>query len=80
MTADITGLPIEKPLIVEAAVLGAAMIAAVGFGTLSSLQEGSEAFYQRERIFTPRAENHGVYEKLCMNYVQLYRHMYSHRT
>jgi xylulokinase len=76
LTADITGLPIEKPMIVEAAVLGAAMIAAVGCGALSSLQEGSEAFYKRERIFTPRTENHGAYEKLCENYVQLYRHIY----
>jgi len=76
MIADIVGLPIEKPLIVEAAVLGAAMISAVGFGALPSLQKGSEAFYQRDRILTPRAENHGVYEKLCENYVQLYRHIY----
>ena len=58
MIADITGLSIERPEIVEAAVLGAAMIAAVGSGAFSSLEEGSEAFYKRERIFTPRPENH----------------------
>jgi xylulokinase len=80
MLADIAGLPIEKPLIVEAAVLGAAMIAAVGCRALSSLQEGSGAFYKRERVFVPRAENHDVYEKLCEDYVRLYRHIYSCRT
>jgi xylulokinase len=80
MTADITGLSIERPVMVEAAVLGAAMIAAVGFGALSSLQEGSEAFYKRARIFTPHTENHDVYEKLYGNHVRLYRHIYSRRT
>ena len=53
------------------------MIAAAGCGALSSLQEGSEAFYKRERIFTPRTENHGVYEKLCEDYVRLYRTLQS---
>jgi xylulokinase len=80
MIADIVGLPIERPSIVEAAVLGAAMIATVGFEALSSIEEGSEAFYTRERVFTPRTENHAIYKELCENYVRLYRHVYSRRT
>jgi len=79
MIADITGLSIERPVMVEAAVLGAAMIAAVGAGAFSSLEESSEAFHKRERIFTPRPENHAVYKELGKNYVRLYRHVYSHR-
>ena len=74
--ADITGLPIERPVVVEAAVLGAAMIAAVGFGAFSTLEASSAAFYRPERTFTPRAENQARYEQLCKSYVSLYRHIY----
>jgi sugar (pentulose or hexulose) kinase len=76
MIADITGLPIERPVFREAGVVGAAMIAAVGSGAFSSLEEGSEALYQRERIFSPDPENHALYEKLCRNYIGLYRRVY----
>jgi xylulokinase len=77
--ADINGLPIERPATVEAAVLGAAIIAAVGSGAFSSLAECSEALYSVERIFAPGADAHALYEKLFGNYVRLYRHIYSHQ-
>jgi xylulokinase len=76
MMADITGLPIERPAIVEAALLGAAIIAAVGSGAFSSLEESSEALYSVERVFSPSADNHALYEKLFERYVRLYRHVY----
>jgi xylulokinase len=76
MIADITGLPIERPMFAEAGVVGAAMIAAVGSGAFSSLEECSEALYQRERIFSPDPENYALYEKLCRNYIGLYRRVY----
>jgi xylulokinase len=76
MMADITGLPIERPAIVEAALLGAAIIAAVGSGAFSSLEESSEALYRVKRIFSPSADNHALYEKLFERYVRLYRHVY----
>jgi len=79
INADITGLPIERPQVPEAAVLGAAMIAAVGSGDFSSLEECSEAFYKPERLFSPDMENHALYEKLCENYIGLYRRVYQHR-
>ncbi|MGO8733916.1 MAG: xylulokinase [Terriglobia bacterium] len=78
MMADITGLPIERPDIVESALLGAAIIAAVGFGAFTSLGECNEALYRVERIFTPQADSHALYEKLFGNYVGLYRHVYHH--
>jgi sugar (pentulose or hexulose) kinase len=62
---------------VEAAVLGAAMIAAVGAGAFASLEESSEAFHKRERVFTSCAESHAVYEELGKSYVRLYQHVYS---
>jgi xylulokinase len=79
MIADITGLPIERPVFAEAGVVGAAMIAAVGSGAFSSLEECSKALYKRERIFSPDPENHALYEKLCRNYIGLYRRVYHHR-
>jgi xylulokinase len=76
MAADITGLPIERPAVTEAAVLGAAIIAAVGSGAFATLQECSEAFYRKELIFVPRAQHHAQYEGLFDNYVRLYRQVY----
>ncbi len=76
MIADITGMPIERPVLTEAAVVGAAMIAAVGAGAFSSLEESSQAFYKAERVFTPQPGNHAAYERLCTDYVGLYRHVY----
>jgi len=76
--ADITGLSIERPAITESATLGAAMIAAVGAGAFSSLEECSQAFYCRERVFRPDPANHALYAKLSRSYNELYRHVYHH--
>jgi xylulokinase len=76
MIADITGLPIQRPLFQEAGVVGAAMIAAVGSGGFASLEECSEALYKPECVFTPHPGNHSLYEKLCRNYIELYRRVY----
>jgi xylulokinase len=78
MNADITGFPIERPQVTEAAVLGAAMIAAVGAGASATLEECSAAFYRRERVFLPEPRNHALYEELYHRYVELYRHVYRH--
>jgi autoinducer-2 kinase len=77
MNADITGFPIERPLVTEAAVLGAAMLAAVGHGAFRSLKEGSETFAKVERLFEPNAQNHTRYEDLYQRNRTLYRDVYS---
>ena len=79
MMADITGFPIEKPAISEAAVLGAAMIAALGFGAFTSLEEGSEAFYKEDRVFIPRDQEHALYEELFDRYVRVCRYIYRYQ-
>jgi xylulokinase len=76
LIADITGLPVERPVIVEAGVVGAAAIAAFGSGAFPSLEESSKKFYQRQQIYTPNPENHVRYEKLCDAYGRLYRQIY----
>jgi len=71
--ADITGQPIERPEITEAATLGAAIIAAVGAGAFSSLEECSAAFYKPQKVFSPNAEHHELYQELLRGYVGLYK-------
>jgi xylulokinase len=76
MNADIVGEPIERPQVTEAAVLGAAMIAAVGAGAFASLEDCSAALYKKERVFMPELGNHALYDELYARYVELYRHVY----
>jgi xylulokinase len=61
LSADIVGMPIERPENTEAATLGAAMIAAVGAGDFLSLEECSAAFYKRQKVFVPDPEYHALY-------------------
>lgn len=51
MKADVTGVPVEQPAVTEAAVLGAAMIAAVGVKQFPSLPAASTAWYRCARVF-----------------------------
>ena len=76
MKSDIAGRAIEKPQVTEAAVLGAAMLAALGRGAFRSLAEGCEAFAKVERVFEPNAQNHARYDELYKSYLALYRFVY----
>jgi xylulokinase len=78
MNADISGWPIERPPVTEAAVVGAAMIAAVGAGAFATLEECSEAFYKKERVFTPDPSKHALYEELYHRYIEFYQYVYRH--
>ena len=77
MMADITGGTIARPAIVEAALTGAAIIAAVGSGLYSSLEEASGALYRIGRVFAPQADHHALYEELFANYARLSQHVNS---
>jgi len=72
--ADVTGLPIEQPVVTESAVLGAAMLAASGWGEFPCLAEASARLYQRRSVFEPAVERraeydaaYGRYRFLCRN-------------
>ena len=71
MKADVIGMPIEKPMITEAAVLGAAILAAVGCGDFPSLADSSEALYQKQCVFTPDIAKHRAYEEPYRRYQKL---------
>ena len=74
--ADATGMPIQKPAVSEAAVLGAAMLAAVGYGAFSSLAESSARLVSIERVFDPHPARHAAYEAPYQAYRGLRRRLY----
>jgi len=74
--ADVTGLAVERPAVTEAAVLGAAMLAAVSCGEFKSLQECCEALYRRDRLFEPDPGRRGLYEAPYARYLELHARLY----
>jgi xylulokinase len=69
--ADITGMPVERPVVIEAAVVGATMLAAVGCGDFHSIAESSDRLYRVERVFQPDRSNAAVYEQAYHEYRRL---------
>lgn len=76
MKADVCGIPVERPVVTEAATLGASMIAAVGMGVYSSIEECSERFYHVDRVFMPCSESTALYENPYQEYLRLCRQVY----
>jgi xylulokinase len=76
INADITGFSIERPMITEAAVLGVALLAAVGAGHFATLEEASERLYRRGRVFAPDPQKHVRYEDLYSKYMKLRGRVY----
>jgi len=62
MKANVIGMAVEKPVVTEASVLGAAMLAAWGAGAFSSLAETSAAWYRVGRVFVCDKQAHQSYE------------------
>ena len=50
--ADITGTPIERPVVTETTALGAASLAALGAGLVDSINALSQR-WQRRNVYTP---------------------------
>jgi len=73
LTADIFGLPVERPHTYETSGLGAAMDAAVGLGWYSSCHEAIENMTRVGQRFEPDPKVHRTYERL---YREVYLKMY----
>ncbi len=71
MKADVTGRRVEKPYVTEAAVLGAAMLAAKGHGAFASLAEAGAAFYRCRQTFHPQSGHRKAYQEPYVRYCQL---------
>ena len=73
MTADIFGIPAERPHTFETSGLGAAMNAAVGAGIHATHAEAQARMSRPGRIFLPQAGNAELYTRL---YSSVYARMY----
>jgi xylulokinase len=70
--ADVIGLPIALPQTIETTALGAGMLAMVGTGSFSSLEEAAERTVKIVDVLDPDPKSQSRYE----DYYQLYRSTY----
>jgi xylulokinase len=70
--ADVTGFRVAVPAVLETAVLGSAILAAVGVGLHSSLPSAIAAMTRIESRLEPRPELAPVYDRLFEAYLALY--------
>ncbi len=76
MQADVTGLPVERPAVTEAAVVGAAMLAAAGAGAFPSLEDASAGLYRASRVFQPDPRAHAAFAAPYARYNELKRRIW----
>lgn len=79
MKADMTGVPVERPVCSDAGSLGAAMLAAAGVGQFASVEEASEAWYRPERTFEPNESVFETYQDVYGRYLKTYERLYGSR-
>ena len=70
--ADVFGIPIVRPHITEAGLLGAAMLAGVSTDALAGVEEAVELFVHDDRIFEPDEQRHMLYREKHALYQPLY--------
>ncbi len=70
MQADVARTPVEQPDVTEAAVMGAAMLAATGCGDFDSLADCSQRLYRVKTVFVPRPETREPYDVAYRAYQQ----------
>ena len=73
ITADIFGLPVERPHTIETSGLGAAICCAVGVGMHADFEQAIASMTRVGEVFQPNLENQQLYEQL---YQQVYKKMY----
>ncbi len=71
--ADVYGRPVETLRVSESAVLGAAILAGVGAGLFTSIQEGVAAMVHVVDRIDPEAAHHERYNELYQAYVEAYQ-------
>ena len=73
ITADIFGLPTDRPHIYDTSALGAAIDGAVGLGLHPDFDTAISAMTRTERTFEPNATAHARYDEL---YRRVYKRLY----
>ncbi len=77
--ADAAAMPVEEPQVSEAAVLGAAMLAAYGCGDFESLQNCSRTFYRVKNVHQPDPKSSGAMDEACEKYRRICRAFHADR-
>jgi xylulokinase len=70
--ADVTGLPVQRLAVQDAACVGAALLAATGVGTYAGLDEAGEAMVRIGERFDPVSGRRPLYDELFAVWRQLY--------
>jgi sugar (pentulose or hexulose) kinase len=73
ITADVFGMPVERPHTYETSALGAAIAAAVGSGIYPDFATAVASMTHAGHCFVPQAENQKIYNEL---YGKVYNKMY----
>ncbi len=73
--ADVTGVPITLTEVGDAATLGSAVLAAVGAGIYSSIQEAGRAMVHETEVITPNQSRHEEYQFYVDAYIDTYARM-----
>lgn len=75
--ADVSNLPIYVPNVLQAPCLGSAILASVGAGYYSSIQEAAKNMVRYDRVIEPIKENHERYQALTERYIEAYPQFHS---
>lgn len=70
--ADVTNIPVKRPIVKEATALGAAILACYGCGLYNDLNACCEHLVQFEKTFYPQTENIKTYDKLYSKWRKVY--------
>ncbi|MEM7570442.1 MAG: glycerol kinase GlpK [Pseudomonadota bacterium] len=62
--ADVLGVPIERPKVIETTALGAALLARVGVGDASSVEEAA-SMWQLDASFSPAGDRSAIADRLA---------------
>lgn len=71
--SDIYGLPVFVPQNPDVAAIGAVILAALGEGTIDTLQKGLDVFVSIKKKYEPDFERHRFYQSLMKESDNLYR-------
>ncbi len=72
LKADVTGFPVEVPGVLETAVVGSAILAAVGIGAYPDLLAAIRGMTRIDRRLEPRPELVATYDALYRTYLELH--------
>jgi sugar (pentulose or hexulose) kinase len=72
LAADILGASVERPRIVEATALGAAILAGIGIRVYANPEEAVSAVVRVQQRFVPDDQRHALYRTRMERYRELY--------